>query len=583
MKKLLSSMNNQLFKTVLLGCFLFSVGMQSAMAPVTPPDGQVSEGQKHTYSLQLKLEYAVAHLLDKSYRLCEQTRYVKKSSYFTISSKVAEIEQVLNGPYIKAIGVHLYINPDKAFAISSRFITELENKVAASGKKTPLIKSSEAQVTETQKKKNLDNELKSMTIRIEALLKRYKSLKPKLKNASLIEKIASKLLLNPILKPLKFSELNSWGSLIPFSGDLMTASYALHKTWKKGNDVPAISTGKSLSPTIGESLSSLAKYAAFPLIGRLIYLVTIAHLPKVDQYKEKLLARAGYTENKEMNKKFKNEKIYKYINYFGDGPGFAQIRGVQDAPTVQLLEEYADRLEHPIKYYGCNQEAILMHGPPGNGKGVILKSLSDETGTPIVNISPEVVQNEEKLQEMLYIGKMLAQKQPNKTIIFNFDEIDLATANRIFNGKKQQIDSNKERSLFLMLTLLAGVNAPNKGVRVLYVFSTNYIQHLDAALKRPGRINDIIHVKAPTEQQRAVQFLQLLMDPTLDEIPEEIQKMIAEAVAQTDGFDRSDIDDIIKKAQKSARFKNQPGPDIKDIFYAIENIHRNKEQSKSKD
>ncbi len=532
------------------------------MAPM--PSESALKADLNSYDIQLKLEHALAHLLDKSYNLCNTAKIFQRHPLFTVahSNKIEAIERVLKGPSIGVIGMHLYIEPEKAFETAKRFISELESAAGDS---------KEVKTASTKKDLDLKTGLSQLSAQINALLKQYKQFKPVLKDETLTEKVGSALLLNNIIRPVTFADYNNLTTIIPYFTNMVTFGAILKEK---------MNAQKTQSYT--QQAKEAVHAVAIPVAAQLAQLVIAGNLPKLDAYKKKLLSREYHTENKKQIAQLK-KRMHQYADYFGGGPGFSQLEGIHDEQTLQTFKKYADWLNHSIKYHGYgNQEAILMHGKPGNGKSFLTEALSNETGTPIINISPEVAQDEKKLEEKIAIGKMIARRQPNKAIIFNFDEIDLATSNRIANGEKQQISTSKERSLFSLLTLLAGVSSEDKGIRVLYMFSTNYIQHLDIALKRPGRISDIVSIGAPNKAQRTSQLNQLLGAEQQDE-SSELAKIITQAAEQTEGFDRSDINEITKKAHKRARFKNHPTPTIEDIFYGIENIRTNKEQSTSSD
>ncbi|KAM0687795.1 hypothetical protein COBT_000960, partial [Conglomerata obtusa] len=139
-----------------------------------------------------------------------------------------------------------------------------------------------------------------------------------------------------------------------------------------------------------------------------------------------------------------------------------------------------------------NSTGILLFGPPGCGKTLIAKAVSNISHCNFISIAgPELVSKfvgdtEKELRKVFVSAK---QMQP--CIIF-FDEIDSLCQKRNNAGHNDRIVNQ-------ILTLLDGFN--DKG-DVFVIGATNRIENIDEALLRPGRFDKIIEVSLPNELEK---------------------------------------------------------------------------------
>ena len=141
---------------------------------------------------------------------------------------------------------------------------------------------------------------------------------------------------------------------------------------------------------------------------------------------------------------------------------------------------------------------LLMYGPPGCGKTFIARAIAGELGAKFLSASvadilnPYVGASEQNVHELFQLARREAP-----CVLF-LDEIDTlgqrrsATQNNALRGTVNQL-----------LTELDGVESVNEGVFILA--ATNQPWEVDAAMRRPGRLDRTILVLPPdTEAREAI-------------------------------------------------------------------------------
>lgn len=122
----------------------------------------------------------------------------------------------------------------------------------------------------------------------------------------------------------------------------------------------------------------------------------------------------------------------------------------------------------------------LCYGPPGTGKSSIVQALAEDHGLPIWVYDLATLYNDELHREW---NRMLEQV-PCIALIEDLD--------KVFNGSENV--SNGDLTLDCLLNCIDGVSRANG---LFLVMTTNRIDALDAALKRPGRADRIIEMGPP--------------------------------------------------------------------------------------
>ena len=178
---------------------------------------------------------------------------------------------------------------------------------------------------------------------------------------------------------------------------------------------------------------------------------------------------------------------------------------VKNSVTSQLeifLENREFYTQHNLPY----KLGILLYGPPGNGKTLLIKAVGDHFGLPLTDLASRVMFGklylEEKEESGSSHGRSISRYECHRMVypdsrprIYYFEDIDkkLATGKDI-----PTLPANE------LLQVLDGVDEINN---VIVIATTNHIHDLvDAIIARPGRFDVVQEIGLPGKEQRKQMF-----------------------------------------------------------------------------
>ena len=184
---------------------------------------------------------------------------------------------------------------------------------------------------------------------------------------------------------------------------------------------------------------------------------------------------------------------------------------------------------------------VILHGPPGSGKTLLCRSLAGELDAAFYYISgPEVVgslhgQTEESLRAVF------ADAADHAPAIICIDEIDALTRNR------RALSSHADlRAVAQLLSLMDGLRR-SRGVFV--VGTTNQVEVIDPAFRRPGRFDREIEIAEPDERAR----LEILTVQTRSmPLAADARVLLPRLAEETVGFNGADLAAVAQRAGLSA-------------------------------
>ncbi len=179
---------------------------------------------------------------------------------------------------------------------------------------------------------------------------------------------------------------------------------------------------------------------------------------------------------------------------------------------------------------------ILLFGPPGCGKTLLMKALANELKVEMVTVKCSDImskwygESETKLSELFETAK---ERRPS--IIF-FDDLEAMAKHRdLYAG-----DDVTPRLLSIMLAELDGMDS---AAGIILVGTTNKPELIDPALLRPGRFDKIIYVPPPDVRERVdILKVHLRNRPLADNLGLET------VAAQLDRFSGADLANVAKEA-----------------------------------
>merc|ERR1712176_658658 len=179
---------------------------------------------------------------------------------------------------------------------------------------------------------------------------------------------------------------------------------------------------------------------------------------------------------------------------------------------LQELVQYP--VEHPEKFlkFGMNpSKGVLFYGPPGCGKTLLAKAIANECQANFISIKgPELLtmwfgESESNIRDVF------DKARGSAPCVLFFDELDSIARAR--GGSSGDAGGAGDRVMNQLLTEMDGINAAKQ---IFVVGATNRPDILDPAIKRPGRLDQVIFVDLPDFPARISIFTACLRKSPLD-------------------------------------------------------------------
>ncbi|KAK0076858.1 hypothetical protein PV325_004760 [Microctonus aethiopoides] len=239
--------------------------------------------------------------------------------------------------------------------------------------------------------------------------------------------------------------------------------------------------------------------------------------------------------------------------------------GGQELLKKQLQQAVVWPLKYPKTFSRFKMErpsGILMFGPPGCSKTMIVRALATESKLNFFNMKASDVmsmwvgESEKAVREIFRKARQVAP-----SIIF-IDEIDALGCERASGNAASSGSNVQERVLNELLMELDGITPMGD---VAFVAATNRPDRVDKALMRPGRIDEKIYVPLPDAKTREEIF-----KIRIHELPVDNDVNISYLVESTEGFSGAEVVQLCRKASLLAIDENPEDPDE---TLKISNVH----------
>lgn len=144
-------------------------------------------------------------------------------------------------------------------------------------------------------------------------------------------------------------------------------------------------------------------------------------------------------------------------------------------------------LHHPV--------GVLLYGPPGCGKTLVAKAISNQSGANFISIKGPELLNKFVGESERSVRMVFARGRASAPCVLFFDELDALAPRR----GSDRANPSSERVVNQLLTELDGM----EGRRDVYVIgATNRPDMIDPAMLRPGRLDKLLYVPLPSAPQR---------------------------------------------------------------------------------
>ncbi|CAI4048418.1 hypothetical protein SUVZ_12G4220 [Saccharomyces uvarum] len=239
-----------------------------------------------------------------------------------------------------------------------------------------------------------------------------------------------------------------------------------------------------------------------------------------------------FTKEMQANRKY---NLPEPISYTAVGGLRKEIESLKSAIDIPLHQPTL------FSSFGVSPpRGILLHGPPGTGKTMLLRVVANTSNAHVLTINgPSIVskylgETEAALRDIFNEAR---KYQPS--IIF-IDEIDSIAPNRA-NDDSGEVES---RVVATLLTLMDGMGAAG---RLVVIAATNRPNSVDPALRRPGRFDQEVEIGIPDVEARfdilTKQFSR--MSPDRHSLDSEAIKLIA---SKTHGYVGADLTALCRES-----------------------------------
>nr|WP_101349517.1 CDC48 family AAA ATPase [Haloarcula taiwanensis] len=235
------------------------------------------------------------------------------------------------------------------------------------------------------------------------------------------------------------------------------------------------------------------------------------------------------------------------------GVTYEDVGGLDDE-----LEQVREMIELPMRHPELFQtlgieppKGVLLHGPPGTGKTLIARAVANEIDAHFQTISgPEIMskyygESEEQLREVF------DEAEENEPAIVFIDELDSIAP------KREEVSGDVERRVVAqLLSLMDGLKERGQ---ITVIGTTNRVDSVDPALRRPGRFDREIEIGVPDRDGRK-EILQIHTRgmPLAERID------LDTYAENTHGFVGADIENLAREGAMHALRRVRPELDLEE-------------------
>lgn len=245
-----------------------------------------------------------------------------------------------------------------------------------------------------------------------------------------------------------------------------------------------------------------------------------------------------------------------------EGFGIAQFPVPQDIrdDLKQILSDLGDWLTGALPW-DDDMRGILLYGPPGCGKIEIARVLSRDAGirmfaTSLANWQSRSSRGSDIVREMQEFFKNAVQNAPCLVFIEELDSL---------GSRTRKPDHNSAYTDIIVGGLLEAMDGFTQREGVVILGTTNHINAVDPALRRPGRFDKLMYLPNPAADLPPVAFRWHLRD---DLRQADLSQLASLAV----GMSGAEIAAVVRQARACAR-RQKRALEISDLD-AVITAHR---------
>lgn len=253
------------------------------------------------------------------------------------------------------------------------------------------------------------------------------------------------------------------------------------------------------------------------------------------------------------------------------GNGFKDVAGMEDIKNI-MTKKIINVLKNPEraeKFKIQIPNGMLLYGPPGCGKSFIAEKFAEEAGYNYMFVKSSDLASIYVHGSQEKIGELFKEARENAPAIINFDEFEALVPDR---SKINNTSESGEVNEFLSQMNNCGKD------RIFVIASSNRPDMIDPAVRRRGRLDQIIYIPVPDEDTRKCIFELHMKDRPADscidyqKLAQMTKNYVASDIAYivNDAATRAFEDDIdiTQRLLEEVIKENNPSVSEKDIrFY----------------
>ena len=208
----------------------------------------------------------------------------------------------------------------------------------------------------------------------------------------------------------------------------------------------------------------------------------------------------------------------------------------------ELLTAIVEPICSPEKYERVGITAptgVLLWGPPGCGKTLLAKAVANESRANFISVKGPELLNKYVGESERAVRQVFVRARSSIPCVIFFDELDALVPRRD--------DALSESSARVVNTLLTELDGLSNRQGIYVIAATNRPDIIDPAMLRPGRLETLLFVDLPSEEER-VEILQTLIRNLNINYTDDI----ANVARACEGFSGADLESLLRRAGYAA-------------------------------